>query len=374
MIKILHTADIHLGREFSFLREKGNEYRNQLLATFENIVDLAISESVSLLLIAGDLFDTNRVHGIVIRRVLSAFKKLESKGIHVCIIPGTHDIYDEDSVYRFVKFPSNVTVFTPEFDREVYKDLDLTVYGEVFDGKYVDESPIQRLSLSKDSKYHIGMAHCSVKIEGWIEKDALLLGRDGIANSGLDYLALGHWHSFQDFSQGDTKAFYCGAPEPVSMDQKGAGNVIMITIREKGDITVDPIRVGTRQFAKLSVDVGVAKSMDDIVPLIEAKSDPNLILELTLGGLCSMDYDLYPRDIEEELGDRFFCLRVVDKSHPKLEEVSLKNIPEETVEGKFIKIMQEIIESADNEEDRGLYEEALKLGFACLQGRTQVLE
>jgi len=374
MIKILHTADIHLGKEFSFLRERGREYRNQLLATFEKIVDLAISEDVSLLFIAGDLFDTNRVHGIIIGKVLAALKKLEVKGIRVCIIPGTHDVYNKDSIYRFVHFPSNVTVFTPEHDHEFYKDLDLTVYGEVFDGRHVDESPIQRLSLSKDSKYHVGMAHCSIKIEGWIEKDALLLGRNEIANSGLDYLALGHWHSFQDFSQGNTKAFYCGAPEPVSMDQKGAGNVLMVTIREKGDITVDPIRVGTRQFNKMSIDVGSAKSMADIVTLVKAKVDPNLILELTLEGLCGMDYDLNPRDIEDELGDSFFCLRVVDKSHPKLEEVESENIPEETVEGKFIKIMREKIASARNEEDKELYEEALKLGFALLQGRTQVIE
>ena len=64
----------------------------------------------------------------------------------------------------------------------------------------------------------------------------------------------------------------------------------------------------------------------------------------------------------------------MDKSHPRLEEVALENIPEETVKGKFIKIMQENIESAGNEEDRELCEEALKLGFACLQGRTQVIE
>ena len=83
---------------------------------------------------------------------------------------------------------------------------------------------------------------------------------------------------------------------------------------------------------------------------------------------------LTPREIEDELGDRVFYLRVVDKSHPRLEEVSLENIPEETVEGKFIKNMQERIESADDEEEKELCREALKLGFACLQGRTQVIE
>lgn len=142
MIKILHTADIHLGREFPFLREKGREHRNQLLGTFERIVDLAIGENVSLFLIAGDLFDTNSVHGIVIGKVLAAFKKLEDKGIPVCILPGTHDAYDDDSIYRFLSFPPSVTVLTPDNEKKVYEGLDLTVYGRAFDDKLIGESPV----------------------------------------------------------------------------------------------------------------------------------------------------------------------------------------------------------------------------------------
>jgi DNA repair exonuclease SbcCD nuclease subunit len=88
MIKILHTADVHLGREFPLLREKGTEHRNQLLKTFERIIDLAINEKVSLLLIAGDLFDTNDVYGITIGKVLAALEKLQGKNIPVCILPG----------------------------------------------------------------------------------------------------------------------------------------------------------------------------------------------------------------------------------------------------------------------------------------------
>jgi DNA repair exonuclease SbcCD nuclease subunit len=58
VVKILHTADVHLGREYAFLRERGKEYRNQLLQTFERVLELAIDENVSLVLIAGDFFDT----------------------------------------------------------------------------------------------------------------------------------------------------------------------------------------------------------------------------------------------------------------------------------------------------------------------------
>lgn len=373
MLKILHTADIHLGREFPLLREKGREYRNQLLATFELIIDSAINANVSLVLIAGDLFDTNRVYGVITGRVLAAFKRLEGKGIEVCILPGTHDACNEDSIYRFVHFPPNVTVFTPELDHKNYEDLDLTVYGKAFDTKSINKSPIQGLSLTKESKFHIGLAHCSIKIEKLVEKDAMILDRNEIANSGFDYLALGHWHSFQDFSQGSVKAFYCGSPEPVYMDQKGAGNIVLITLHEKGNIKVEPIRVGSKRFDTVTVDVGLVKSVEDITKIVADKADPNLILQVTLEGLSSIDLNLNPKEIEDQLGDMFFALRVLDKSHPKLEEVSAENFPEETVIGKFVRLMEERIVTA-SQKDKESCQEALKLGVALLQGRSQVIE
>ncbi len=380
MIKILHTADVHLGGGFSsqdekgFLGEKGREYRNQLLSTFERIVDLAISEKVSILLIAGDLFETNRVHGIVIGKVLSAFKRLAENGIPVCILPGTHDVYNDESIYRFVNFPANVTIFTPGHDHEIYKNLDLTVYGKAFDGKSYGESPIQGLLLDKDVRFHIGMAHCSIRIPGRIEKETMLLDIREIESSGFDYLALGHWHSFQDVSQGNTKAFYCGSPEPISMDQKGAGNVAIITILGKSDVKVIPLRVGTKEFDEISIDVGLVKSAAEIINLIEAKANPNLILKVILEGLCSKDYDPNSKEIEDLLGKQFFCLRVEDRWHPKLDEVTPENFPEETVTGKFLKLMREKIRLASNEDEKSVYAEALKLGFALLQGRSQVIE
>lgn len=374
MIRLLHTADVHLGRQFPSLRNKAGEYRNQLIRTFEKVVDLAVTENVSLLLIAGDLFDTNRVYGLTVGRVLSAFRKLEASGVRVCIIPGTHDAYSEDSLYRSLRFPPNTTVFTPEHSQETYEDLDLTVYGMVPESESWGKSPLQGLSLAHRSKLHIGMAHCSIKLGEIIDNDAMILDKDEIASSGLDYLALGHWHSIQDFSQGNTKAYYSGSPEPIDMDQKGAGNVVMVTLKDKGKVEIQPIRIGTKKCESVVIDVSSLESNDSIAKMIQSKADPNLILEVTLTGLCGMDYDLSYQEIENMLGEHFFHLRVVDNSHPKLEEVKSQNYPEKTVAGRFLRIMDEKIAASRTQEDKSVYEEALKLGFALLQGRSQVIE
>lgn len=374
MIKLLHTADIHLGAEFPLLREKGKDYRTQLLTTFDKMIDLAIADKASLFLIVGDLFDANRVHGVVVGKVLSAFNKLEERGIRVCILPGTHDLYNDESIYRFVSFPPNVTVLTPEQDYHTYQDLDVTVYGKAFDGKSYGESPLKGLSLINETKFHIGMAHCAIRIPGRVERETMLLDKGEIANSGFDYLALGHWHSFQDCSQGSAKAFYSGSPEPIDMDQKGAGNVALVTIQEKRDVTVTQRRVGSKHFDEMPVDLGLVKSSADIIKLIEAKANPDLILKVTLRGLCSTDLDLDSKEIEESLRKQFFCLCIVDEWHPKLDEVTTEHYSEETVTGKFIKLMREKIESSSNAEEKSIHEEALKLGFALLQGRSQVIE
>jgi DNA repair protein SbcD/Mre11 len=373
MIRILHTADVHLGHEFPSLRDKGPEYRRQLLATFEQIIDLAIRQDVSLLLIAGDLFDTNAVMGTPVRTVLASFKKLEAAGIRVCILPGTHDAYSEDSIYRFVDLPANVTVLTPQRVSHTYTDLDLTVYGKAFDGRLVGTSALRGLSLSADSRLHVGMAHCSLKMDGANDREAMVVDKSEIGASRLDYLALGHWHSFRDCSQGATTAFYCGSPEPIDMDQKGAGSVALVTIHDRGRVDVRQVRVGSKSFDEITINVELVRSVEDIAQIISAKADPNLILEVTLKGAPDLDHELDPRELEEELGGRFFSLRVLDRASERLDDVPIEDYPQDTVAGGFIRAMEARTAKCSPEE-KGIYAEALRLGVALIQKGPQVIE
>jgi DNA repair protein SbcD/Mre11 len=373
MVRLLHTADVHLGRQFPSLRQKAGDYRSQLLRTFEKTADMAVSENVSVLLIAGDLFDSNRIFGVTIAKVIAVFQKLQQSGIRVCIVPGTHDAFTEESIYRSVHFPSNVTVFTPENDRYTYKDIELTVYGRVADSSSLGTNPLKGLSLESSSKYHVGMTHCSLKRPG-IENEAPLLVPSEIAVSGLDYLALGHWHSYKDVSQGNTSACYSGSPEPIDMDQRGAGSAVMLTVDEKNGVEIEPVRVGTKRIDSFVIDVSPIESVDGIIKTILKHADPNLILEVTLSGLQRVDYSLNILTLEKELGNEFFNLRIIDQSQPKLDEIKLQDFPDKTVTGRFLRIMEEKVAVAGTPEDKAIYEEALTLGFALLQRHSQVIE
>ena len=60
-VKILHCADLHIGAAESFLGALAKSRRAETLITFEKIISLAKEEEVKLLLIAGDLFDSNNI-------------------------------------------------------------------------------------------------------------------------------------------------------------------------------------------------------------------------------------------------------------------------------------------------------------------------
>jgi DNA repair protein SbcD/Mre11 len=374
MFKLLHTGDIHLGRQFPALKVKANEYRSQLINTFEKIADLAAVEKVSLVLITGDLFDTNRVFGLPVNKTLSIFKKLELSNIRVCLIPGSHDDYSADSIYRCLSFPSNVTLLTPKHSQQTFSDLNLTICGMVPGTWPWEMSPFQGLPSIGESRFHVGMAHCLVDSPEQKPENQVVLETSEIANSGLDYLALGHQHFFQDCSQGNTPACYCGSPEPLDMDLRGTGQVVVVTLTEDNKAQFQAISIGTKKSDSVTIDVTNLDSIQSVIPMIQTRADPNLILKVFLVGTSHIDNFLNFQEIEELLGDYFFNIRIIDNSHPDLEAINLQNYPDKTMTGRYLRILQDKIAAATTAEDKSLYEATLKLGFALLQGNIKVRE
>ena len=59
MLRLLHTADVHLGARHTDLGERAAVLRERQFTAFRVTIDLAVVEAVDLVLIAGDLFDSN---------------------------------------------------------------------------------------------------------------------------------------------------------------------------------------------------------------------------------------------------------------------------------------------------------------------------
>src|SRR6187549_2941868 len=100
MLRIIHTADVHLGARHDDLGEQASAQRERQFAAFTAAVDLALAEKVDLFLIAGDLFDSNVQPKRSVERVAAQLQRLGASKIRTVIIPGTHDCYDRSSIYR----------------------------------------------------------------------------------------------------------------------------------------------------------------------------------------------------------------------------------------------------------------------------------
>jgi len=92
VLRIIHTADVHLGARHDDLGEQAAAHRGRQAAAFTAAVDLALAEKVDLFLVAGDLFDSNVQPRRSVEFVAAQLKRLATARIRSVIVPGTHDV------------------------------------------------------------------------------------------------------------------------------------------------------------------------------------------------------------------------------------------------------------------------------------------
>ncbi len=388
MLRLLHTADVHLGARHADLGEQAAAQRERQFAAFRATVDLALAERVDVVLVAGDLFDSNTQPRRSVERVAAELRRLADGAIRTVVIPGTHDVYDGASVYRAYDLAAlaglppdadRIVVLTPERPDVVIRELDLAVHGRVFATKRAPRSPLAGFDVAGDDRatWHVGMIHGSLHIPERTEHDEVVFTSDEVAGSHLDYLALGHWHSTQRGRAGATVWAYSGAPEPVAVDQDKAGNVLLVALeqRDRGrHVAVEERRVGRTRFERLDVAATEIPGQPALVEQIVARADPDLVLDVRVTGVRPDELDLSPDEVEREVAARFFRVRVRDASTAALPEGPLP--PPDTIAGALVRDLEaEIAERAAGGRDDEAREvrEALRLARLLLDGREVTL-
>jgi len=369
MIKLLHTADHQLGVKFSGFGDKGRQLRQAVKESLKATVDLALAEAADLVLIAGDLFDSNAVSKNLVEEAVAQLKRLAP--IPVCILPGTHDCYEASSVYRRPEFRDipHIHIFTDEITSIAFPDLDLTVYGRANLSPTGTESPLRGLEKNNETEYHVAMAHGEMAIEGKFAGDYYPIEGREITASGMNYVALGHWHRYADFSQGEVKAFYCGAPETLSFEEgEDSGDVLLVSIDESAT-RVEKKRVGKYAWKTVNLEIEAFEREQELIQEIQKHADPNTLLRLRLSGLKPLTWDVGEERLAGELEDLFFHLEVIGgEMTTSLEPIRAGDFPETTVMGQFLRLMEKRLEAAVPDE-KPVLEEALRRGFALLNGR-----
>jgi DNA repair exonuclease SbcCD nuclease subunit len=416
MLRLLHLADVHLGARHADLGEAAAAQRERQFAAFRAAVELAIAEKVDVVLIAGDLFDSNTQPRRSVERVAEELRRLAAARIRTVIIPGTHDCYDRSSIYRTYDLgamagvePDDdlVTVLTPDRPSVRLVACDAEVHATVFASKRAEHSPLRDLRVGAAARaataaepegasagtataraasaasrktaaaadddsatWHIGLVHGSIAIPDRTDADEVVVTKEEIAATGLDYLALGHWHSAQQGRAGSTTYAYSGAPEPVAVNQDGAGNVLLVELDEVGGkraVRIEERRIGKTRFEKLDIDAATLASQPELVGKLAALADADLVLDVRITGVRPDELDVDPVEVEEQLKGSFLRARVRDTSLPGLSEGPLPSA--DTIAGAFIRNVEARIAELEADPDGAAAADAAELRDVLRLGR-----
>jgi exonuclease SbcD len=389
VLRLVHTADVHLGARHTDLGDQATAQRERQFAAFRATIDLALAEQVDLLLIAGDLFDSNTQPRRSVERVAAELRRLADATIRTVVIPGTHDVYDRASIYRafdleaLAGVPAGgglITVLTPDAPELDLPTLDAVIFARVFATKRAPTSPLAgfRAPPPETRAWRIGMIHGSLLIAGRTEHDDVVFTGEEVAASGLDYLALGHWHSALQARAGTVTYAYAGAPEPVALDQDRAGKALLVTLDAPAGggrtVTVEERQVGRTTFEKTDIDASTLASQAAFIEALIGRGDPDLVLDVRMTGVRPDELDIDTDEVEAALATHFLKVRIRDRSLPALSGTAIP--PADTILGAFIRDTEARIaaaEAAGQADEAAEARDVLRLGRLLLAGHEVTL-
>ena len=373
-VRFFHTSDIHLDTSFSgscFPSRLGDRKREAIRGTFRRILEDARSQAVDFVLIAGDLFEAERVTPDTVEFLKQQFEALEPTPVFIS--PGNHDPYVKGSPYKEESWPGNVHIF----DREEFRVFELSqigirVAGFGFVHAQLDDRPFQKLNVLPGDLFNVVLAHgsdLSGVPAGKAKHGPFTL--DEIAGKNIGYCALGHYHQQHQISNSLDAAqiWYSGIPEGRGWDEEGPrgylsgeiiDGVLRIESRTCNQYTLNSFTVECDSFSTRE------QVLDAILQHRGSLFDSKTILKIVLNGSVDPKLDLSIPELQERLADEALYIQWFDRTHPALDFEAIAR--EKTLRGRFVRILNERLASAPQQEQEML-ERARLYGVQALSGR-----
>ena len=355
-MRILHAADLHLDSAFAGLGdEKAALFRQESRDTLRRMVDWGNDHAADVMLLAGDLFDSESLFSQTARTLALALARFRGK---VFLAPGNHDFYAAGSSYDAVDWPENVHIFkTDSIEAVELPEKNLRVYGAGFTARF--EKPLLEGFHAKAD----GMTNLMV-VHGNPTQTASPynpITPEQLESSGLAYLALGHIHQKSGLlRRGNTFYAWPGCAMGRGFDELGQKGAYLGEISGSG-VRLDFLPLSGRKYEILRVDAG-----DDALAAITAalpEDTQNDIYRVILTG------EAEPADIpalQAALAPRFYALTVRDETRPR--RALWAGAEEDTLRGLFLQALKAQYDAAQTEEDRRKIALAARCGCAAMDG------
>ncbi|MBQ4481758.1 MAG: hypothetical protein II966_00850 [Lachnospiraceae bacterium] len=338
-MKLIHCSDIHLDIPFGGILppEKSATRKQEIISSFEQMVEFAVAEDVGVVMITGGLIDAEHISRTTIDRVYTAIKN--AHGILFVLLPGNSHETAFFSVEKYL--PDNLKVFS-ELEKKVTVD-EVDIYG-VYEAT--------KLPLFDDKQLNIVLASGLLNLRGFEER-------------GISYLGLGLERTYR---HGDLKGggYFCAPGSLESLGFEEGGNKGFMEIYTAGkQLSPVFVRSGKRLCYEVDVDITGVGGSDAVVENTRRELGmlPGIngaaMVHVNLTGTMDLNNIIDNRKLEKALGREYFAVSVTDEISF---DVDGEALTENNLRDRFIKRVSEGNESLDLKKD------IIRAGITALTG------
>ena len=363
-IRILHAADLHLDSPFQALSAaKAAVRRGEQRELLSKLSELAAVEQVDMVLLSGDLLDSSSPYTETAQELV---RYLGSIAAPVFITPGNHDFYSPRSPYARIKFPENVCVFkNNRIEAVELPRLKVRVFGAAFTdieshgllcGFHAEREP----GITNILCLHAEVCSGESRYNPITEKE--------IADSGMDYVALGHTHKASGLRKaGSVYYSWPGCPEGRGFDECGNRYVNIIEL-EDGRCDLRQLSISGRKYEILKLDIS---NQDAVTALHDALPDDSVkdIYRVIFTGETDTAPDL--RRLYANFSELFFELQLKDET--RIRRSIWENVGEDTLRGLFLSKLKARFDASNDIQERFKIEQAARWGLAAIDNMEEVV-
>ena len=317
-VRFIHTGDWQLGYRAAWIPgDAGARVRDARLQVIGRIGQVARDEGAAFVIVAGDVFEH---HGLKPATIDKALDAIGDMGVPVFLLPGNHDPWTPESIWRSSRWasewPDNVTLMGDRDPVEAPGEAWLLPCPLI--ERHTLEDPTDHLSsdLGPQGVVRIGVAHGGIQeilagLRGAENPEGRTneIARDAAERGGLDYLALGDWHSPLRV---DDRTWYAGTPEPTRFTERDPGHVLVVEVAGPGAAPeVRPVDVGGLSWVSHAMEVDGVEPVAVWLDGLPDKSET--LVELTLTGALDAGARAELDEALERAAARLRVLRVRDK-------------------------------------------------------------
>ena len=350
-MKFIHCSDIHLDSkmERNLTGAQARERNAEVCATFARMAAFAAEQGVTAVLVAGDLFDTERTTAQTVGFVLDTIRNVPN--VDFLYLRGNHDA----SAFEGWDTPDNFKTFGDGWTYHRYGDV--VIAGMELEADY------DGLTLPGET-VNIVTLHGQTSTQPGEELIALPL----LKRKNIDYLALGHIHSYQTGKLDDRGTWcYCGCLEGRGFDELGAKGFVLVNV-ENQTLSHEFIPFARRTLEEAAVDITDLVTVSQILAAAEKESagiPAENLVKITLTGTYTLETQKDLQFLKKMLEGRFWFLKIKDESRLKIEKESYEH--DLSLKGEFIRL---VMASGRTEEEK---ERMILCGIRALSGEEVAL-